>query len=182
MQWLLESPWPALVVGGLLVLTFWGAWRQTLQRRHFWSMIAALAVTLGLLVLEQVVVTETEQVEATLHQIARALEQNDVEQVLGFLHPQARSARQALRRILPQVRIIRASLSDVQVQWDPNADPPRAHVRLWGSVRFEYRGRELAEHVPSRYFRKVEVVLVKHQGRYVVTGYRDNVTNYRLRD
>ncbi len=182
MQWLLESPWPAMIVGGLLVLTFWGAWRQTHQRRHLWSMLVALVVTVGLVVLEQVVVTETEQVEATLYQIAHALEQNDVEQVVQFLHPQARSARQALRRILPQVHILRASLSNVRVQWDPGADPPRARVQLYGNVRYEYRGRELAEHVPSRYFRKVEVVLVKHQGRYVVLGYRDNTTNYQLLD
>ncbi len=182
MQWLLESPWPALIVGGLFVLTFWGAWRQTLQRRHLWSMLAALLVTAGLLVLEQMVVTETEQVENTLVQIARALEQNDVEQVVQFLHPRARSARQALRRVLPQVRILQASVSDVRVQWDHSTDPPQARVRLFGNVRFEYHGRELAQYVPRRYLREVEIVLVKHQGRYVVLGYRDNATNYRLRD
>ncbi len=180
LHWLLESPWPAILVGSVASISFWGMWRQRLEKKYLAAMLITVAATVALVVLERLVVTETEQVERTLYQIAQALEKNDVNAVLAYLHPRARSARNALRRVLPRVRILRASLSDVRVEWVPGNRPLRARVRVFGHVLFEYRSAELAEPIPHRYAREVTVILVKHGDRYLVAGYRDNVTNYRL--
>ncbi len=180
MQWILENPWPAGVVGAVFVVGFLSAWGQTGQKKYLGAAAAVAVVALALVVVEHLIVTPREEVEQTIHEIAQALEQNDTQRVLSYLHPQAQLARTALRRVLPQVKIYWARASDIRVELSPENDPQRARVKVFGTIRFEYRMREMPERFQRTYAREVEAILVRHQGRWLVRGYRDGVTNRQL--
>ncbi len=70
MTWVLEEPVYILILGVLTLIFLGFAWWQTGHRLLFHSMLAVVALTGGLLILERVVVTDTEQVKDTLDQIA----------------------------------------------------------------------------------------------------------------
>ncbi len=74
MNWLLESPWPILIAGATVEVALIVALVRT-GRAALLAAIAGTAVLTGmLLIVERIVVTETERVEATLDEISTTLE------------------------------------------------------------------------------------------------------------
>jgi len=102
MAWIFEQPVFILVIGLSTVVILGWLWLQT-GRKIFVIAVAAAAVltTLGMLV-ERNVRTDREQIEATLHEIARAVERNDLQAVLDRVDPQAARIRQVASAELPR--------------------------------------------------------------------------------
>jgi hypothetical protein len=127
MNWLLETPWPAILLGAtaeiILAIVFF-----TIQRR--WVMIAmgvVAALMVGAFLLERVVVTPTEEVDTALQQLAASLEANDVPAILSLVAPDAAGVRGAAERHMPRYQINAVHIArDLTITVDDKSDPPTA--------------------------------------------------------
>ena len=110
MSVLLEQPIPVLVIGVLVVAAMLFALLQTGNRRFLYLAAFAFVVCAGLLVVERMVVTPTEEIELTLNRIARDLESNDSDRILSHLTDGNASVRDHAEHALRLVEIHRVSV------------------------------------------------------------------------
>ena len=78
MTWLTENPFPVLLIGSLTTAILAGGWLRTGSKWLLFAVIAAIAVTVGLVLAERWIVTDREQVTQTLHDLAAVVERNEV--------------------------------------------------------------------------------------------------------
>ncbi|MDP7302774.1 MAG: hypothetical protein QGG09_06710, partial [Pirellulaceae bacterium] len=74
---LLESPILVIVIGLTTAALLGGLWLQTGKRILLVLLVAILALTAAGIIFERSVETDREQIEKTLHRIARDIERND---------------------------------------------------------------------------------------------------------
>ena len=103
MTWVVEEPL-YIVILGVVTLAFLGfAWMQTGYRSLLHAAIGAAALTVGLLLLEYMVDTESERIEATLHRIARDVERNDHDAIYAHVYSGAPNTRARPSRSFPGI-------------------------------------------------------------------------------
>ena len=131
MTWILEEPIYILILG-VLTLTFLGfAYTQTGYRTLMHAMLAVVALTGGLLLLENMVETNTEQVEATLETIARDVETNDLERILSHVYSEATDTYDLAQREFPQYHFDRVNIkNNVEVMFDNDRAAPAGQGHL----------------------------------------------------
>jgi hypothetical protein len=131
MEYLFENPVPLLMVG-LVLLTFAGVvFYTTRSTPALISITLIVAITLSLLVLEQIVETPREGVVTTLRAAATAAESNDVDRVLSFIANDASEARALVIDLMPKFEITTANVNrDVDITFDDDRDPQRATARF----------------------------------------------------
>jgi hypothetical protein len=177
MTMFVESPWPTvmLVVVAQVILSL------VFLRTGRWWAIVAMAVVLvlaaGMLYLERAIVTDTEQVEDTLHEIAESLEANDAPSVLAQIAPEC-PRRAEVEQALDRVTIRSASVGpDLQVRLSPLTTPPSATAYFTGRIE----GKDNRGTIPYDHFaRKFKVRLERRGDRWLVTGYEDAEPGKRL--
>ncbi|MCA9148262.1 MAG: hypothetical protein KDA92_03125 [Planctomycetales bacterium] len=114
---LLEQPLVILFVGAIFVAIAAIVWTQTQQPRAFFAMLACIAAVAGSLLLEHFVVTTAEEVEYRLHEVARALEANDIDRVLTFVSADSTELQAEIRRSLRMVNVKKISIkSNLKIQ------------------------------------------------------------------
>jgi len=144
MATLLENPMPILfagiaaeaILGVMLVKTGRGV--------LLLAMIGVLAVVLGGVGLEALVVTDREQVEATLESGAAAFEANDLGRVLMFVAPEAQRTRHAARDVLGWARFERIKITNLEIAVVRTASPPTARAKLIAVVTARERRGDFA--------------------------------------
>lgn len=174
MQWLLESPWPTILFGALVLLLLAVAFFQTRRGALVVAMAGVVvAVSLGLLV-EWLVVTEREAVEDTLYEVAEALESNDVQRVKGHLAPEATFIRQKAEQLLPPVEIEEAHVGGPEITINRFGGAPTATAKFLGRIVYHDRsGTALYDNFISEF-----TVKLRHDGqRWLLTGYVDGTTS-----
>ena len=172
MNWLLESPWPILI-GGLGVELVLVVALVPHGRAALLAAISAVAVLTGVLVVvERMVVTETEQVEATLDELSAALVANELPAVLNFIAPSAADVRALAQSNLPQVKITDARIGgDLEVKVDERAVPHTALASFSGVFSFKLvRGASPYDKIVRRF----RVKFVKQQDRWLITGVEES--------
>ncbi|MBI3836598.1 MAG: hypothetical protein HY288_01515 [Planctomycetia bacterium] len=170
MTWFVESPWPSVMLGigleAILAIFLVRSGRAVVIA----AMVGVLALTAGLVVLERIIVTQTEQVENTLDEIAGALESNDANAVLALFS--SHSLRRAeVQSAMSRVRIGEAKIGgDLEIRLNQLTSPPSANAYFTGRVQVK-RTRETIpyEHV----VRKFKVTLRQEGNRYRVFDYED---------
>ncbi len=90
MTWILEEPTYIIILGVVLVLFLGFALLQTGYRFLLHALLGVIALTIGLLVLENLVQTDKEQVEAALETMARDVETNELDLILRHVYSGAR--------------------------------------------------------------------------------------------
>ncbi len=127
MTWLFENPLPILIMGGLTLAIIAGGWFQTQRKELVIAFIAALVVFGGALVLERSIVTDGEQVELVIAQIAREAEANDAAALAKHFHSSAGDMRSQLSTEMAVFQVKKVSIkSNLKVIVDPRALPKRA--------------------------------------------------------
>lgn len=127
MTTLLENPVPTMVGGLMLTIILIGSWLKTGHRSLLAVALVVVALAIGLLVAERMVLTDREQVEQTLQIIARDVESGDLERMLSHVHPEADDTRDAAAREIPQYRIKSVRIKrGVEVKLNLKHDPPEA--------------------------------------------------------
>ena len=172
MSWLFEDPTTLIVAGllieGLLVVALVKSGRGLL----ILAMVGVLILMgLGLLV-ERLVVTEREQIEATLDGVTTALEANDVEGVLRYIDPAASGMRSSVRAALAGAHITDARIYDLEVEMDHLSNPPTAQAEFTGRVKGNYRG-EAPAGGEGILLRKFTVDFRREGDRWLITAYQD---------
>jgi hypothetical protein len=123
MNWLVENPWPVVIVGAGIELALLVALYMTGRLRTVVWMLVVAAITGGYWLLEQQIVTEREQIEANLYEIAAAFENRDVATVEKHISKSApvtlTEAQQAARLPFAEVRINSGLKIDVRDDFDP---------------------------------------------------------------
>jgi hypothetical protein len=171
MSWLFEDPWPVIWITLVVEALLAAALFNTQSKAVLAGMLGVLALAGGLLLVERLVVTETEEVEQTLHDVAEALETNDVAAVLTHLAPDAAEIRFAAQGLLPSVNITEAEVgSDLSVRINPLMNPPTATARFMGKISMESGG---SRNIPyEKFIRPFSVTLRKEGDRWLLTGYK----------
>jgi hypothetical protein len=167
---LLESPWPALWLGLIAEALLGVAWYQTGHRRLMQAMAGVVGLVLLLLAIEWLVVTDREQVSNTLEDTARALETNDLDQVLAFLAPEADRLRSDAQRYLPNLNVREANVGgDLEVTINRFTNPPTARATFTGRITGASRGPDRFPH--ENFVRKFTLKLRQDGDRWLLTDY-----------
>ncbi|MDG2380276.1 MAG: hypothetical protein P8N76_01240 [Pirellulaceae bacterium] len=83
MNWMFEQPAVPLFVGALLFAIATAIWTQTRSGRALLGCLMVVAITSGWLVIQALVVTESEQIRQTIDTIAKQVEANNIDAVVA---------------------------------------------------------------------------------------------------
>lgn len=172
MNWIFASPWPILIAGLVIEVLLLAALIRS-GRGALLAAVAGVGVLTGLLLLvERLIVTETEQVEATLDELSAALVRNDLNAVLAFISPTANDVRTLAQTSLPSVVINEAHIgSDLSIQVNERTNPPTALATFTGRFQFKLvRGASPYENM----VRKFRVGLSKQDGRWLIVAVEES--------
>jgi hypothetical protein len=86
MNWVFDRPVSLAILGVVLCVPIAIAWVMTGRKEVLYALAAAFAIFVGLLIMERVVVTDRESIEATVLQIARDVQVNDHQAVLLHIY------------------------------------------------------------------------------------------------
>ena len=172
MGWLVEDPTAVLVAGGFIEAALAIALFTTGRGVIVIAMAAtAILVVAGVLV-EKLVVTEVERVQAMFDEISAAGEANDVEKVVSFVDrtkPTGQALEAWMRTGMSQVTIDSVSLYGLKIDVEHGAQP------LWARARFRLHvtGRDNLQQIPyTNYSAIFEVWLEKHGDSWKFVDYK----------
>jgi hypothetical protein len=122
-----ENPTAIAIIGGLTLAIIAGGWYQTQRRELLVALFAALVLFMGLLALERSIVTDSEQVQATIRQIAREAEADNVAALERHFHSSASHYRDQLRGAFALYQLHKVSVkNNLKVTVDRKQQPPSA--------------------------------------------------------
>ncbi|MEO8270502.1 MAG: hypothetical protein ABI557_12335, partial [Aureliella sp.] len=101
-QFLFESPLLISAVGLFVAMIAGFVWTQTGARTAWLSAVAAIFLTIILVVLAVRVETDHEKINRTINNVAEAVEANDLKRVTSFIHPNAAQGMTRAKQELPQ--------------------------------------------------------------------------------
>jgi len=169
MGWLFEDPVTVIVAGVLIEALLGVALYNSGQGKLLWAMGGVLVLTLLLVLVELVVVTDREQISDTLSGAAAALESNDPAAIVSYIAPEASGMRARAETALSVVVIESASFSGLDVIVNSHMIPPTAEARFIG----KFRGHDRLGRMPyNNVLRRFVIDLRREGDRWVMTNYR----------
>ena len=170
LETLLENPFPAILIGGLITAILAGGWLRTGRNSLLVAMLVVIALTVAAVLIERFVETDREQITATLHEIARLVQQNDVDAAIDYAYSGAPHVR---RQADTELRRYEFSLVDIKrnltIEVDSGTDPPQARAEFNVVVVVTVRNKGLTDFNVPRF---CEVTLYKEKdGRWRVGAY-----------
>ena len=170
MSWLFEDPTLVLAAGVMIEALLAVALVRTGRVALAGMMAGVLLLVLLLVLVEWWVVTDVEQVEATLDGAAAALEANDVEALLNTIDPDAAEMRSQVGSILGRVVIREVRIRDLKITLRQSRGSTSAEADFLGIVSLE----EAVGGMPyENYIRRLTVYLRRRDGRWLMIGYEE---------
>ena len=167
---LFEDPTLLIIGGAIVELFFLITLIQTGRAAVIGGIVLVAAIVGAGWAVEWLVVTDREAVEARLNDTARALEHNDLNEVLSHVATDATEVRERLSAILPSANIEQAKIRDLEIQVQANTDPKTARAQLRGIIH----GRDRAGQMPhDTFMRRFSVRLRQEQDKWVITDYEE---------
>jgi hypothetical protein len=171
MSYLVENPWPGLLVAAFIELAL-GI--LLVRGGRAWVIIAmagVLVAAVAFVVIERLVVTDKEEIENSLEMVAGALEAHDVPGVLATLAPEF-PRRAEVERVLARFEVSQARVgSDLEVRFNPLTNPPSATAYFTGHLE----GKDLRGQLPYEHLiRKFKIVFRRDGDRWVIADYSDD--------
>lgn len=164
---LLENPVPICAAGAVLA-TLCGL--AFLSRRNLASLVTlgvVIAATLLLLLVELLVVTEREAVEAALAEIITAIENNQVAAVVAQVDPTSAAVRADVEKLMPMVRVKETGATTIRTELESGATPPVATTRFRGRLR----GTHVRTGQQVFYFDEVEITWVRRESGWLLRDF-----------
>jgi hypothetical protein len=172
MSHLLESPYLILAVGAFFLAACGYVFVNTRKKGALIGMGVALVLTLTVLAIERFIETPREQVETTLEGLADALEANDVEGAVKYLDPKAEKTIDRARWAMSRFEIVRAKISNLEIEMNETMSPPAAHVKFTGTIRAkDKKGIHESQAVPVKF----TATLRLYGDRWIITEHTDSV-------
>jgi hypothetical protein len=126
MSILIESPWPAILFGiigeAILAVMLLRTGRGVL----LWAMAGVLALSLGGVAVERLVVTDRKLVAAVIYDTAAALEANDLKRVLAHVAPEDAYTHEQAALVLGQYEIVELKVRYLEITINRLTSPPTA--------------------------------------------------------
>lgn len=165
----METPLPAILIGGLTAAILGSGWLRTGKQWLLYLMIAAILLTVGAVFLERAVMTDSEQIAATLREIADLVERNEIDAAFEYAHSGSSVRRKATGE-LPLYEFHEVSIRrNLEIEVFPEHIPPKATAEFNVLVVFGTRDQFVAE---SRVLRFVVVEFLKEEtGEWRVNDY-----------
>ena len=132
MTTLIESPWPAIFFGIIVLAILAVVLVRTGRGAVLLAMIGVLLVTLAGVGLEWLVVTERERAEDTLYGAAAAIEANDLDRLMQCVSPSAPYTPARARSVMNQYKFTEARITSVEIQINDLTSPPSATAKMIG--------------------------------------------------
>jgi hypothetical protein len=171
MNWFFEHELIVVALGVATILALGAVWSSSGRKELLYAVGVVFALLIAGLIVERVVITDKEAIEATLKQIARDVKSNNRGAVARHIHSAAPSLKQKAEAELPnydftECRVTKIHLIDV----DPSTEPRSAMVEfnVIASGTFKQPGFEVTDTVP----RWVKLHLLREpDGRWTVAEY-----------
>lgn len=84
-MWFTETPWPPIIICGVLAALLWGAWLNNARPRYLIIIGLLALVAVGLWFLEEALVSPKEQMEQTHFDLVAAFEDERVDDVINYI-------------------------------------------------------------------------------------------------
>jgi hypothetical protein len=170
MTWIVEDPLSILLLGvaaeAVLVVVLFQSGRGAILL----AMAAVAVVTAALLLVEWLVVTDTERIETVLYRAAAALRDNDVDGVIECLAPEAASLRLSVAARLANLEVVEARItSRPNIRINRLTNPPAATGTFFGRVRVEGGFGGVAA---GPFIGRITVELEKTDDQWAIAGYQ----------
>ncbi|MCA9213115.1 MAG: hypothetical protein KDB27_08625 [Planctomycetales bacterium] len=166
-----ENPVPILFVGVLIFGICFALWTQKRQRKFAAGMVLAILLMIGGVALERLVETESEKVGATIRQIAKDMEANDVNSVISHISGSSAELKSAATAILSRVKVESISVKrNLTVTVSPSGTKAVAKFNAVGRVE-DKTATFGTQNVP----RFMTLEFAKEQGVWRVFDYKDEM-------
>ena len=130
MKMLTQEPEWIIGIGVVVVIGLVFAFLKTGAKPLVPTIGAVLALLVGLLVLERMVVTDEEELVETLNNLAIAVERGDLEAVLQHVHPSAERVIQDARRYHQQYKFHAVAITNMRKIIVNDQNPPTAEMHF----------------------------------------------------
>jgi len=175
MSWLLDRPVYVVILGVLLCLPIFIAWVMTGRKEVLYALLAACVVLAALLMVERVVVTDREAIEATLPRITRDVEANDHQAVLNHINSGAPELKGKVQKELPNYVFTECRItSQPNIEIDAKANPRKAKVTFLAAAAGEFKyGGDSYPATKEQPIRRRIILFMKKEadGRWTVEDY-----------
>ena len=181
MNWLFEQPLVIVVVGVLLLVLLGAAWSATGRKELLYALAATLALVAAGLVVERLVTTDREAIEATLVAIAKDVESNNRHAVVRHVYSGAPELKAKAEAEMPnykftECRVTKIHLIEVNATSEPRSAVVEFNVIASGS--FKEGMLEISDASIPRW---VKLHLVREQdGRWAVQNYEHDAPQRML--
>jgi hypothetical protein len=169
MTFFTENELGIAVIGGLAITLTLVFFMTRRSGESLGAFAAAVGATIGLLAIEWFVQTDREQVAAAVHGIYAAIDRNDVDGVLAYVDPNAKSIRSDVQALMPMVKVESAgSGRNVEVNLNESASPMTAT----STSRAFLNGTHVQSGHPVPYVnQRVDLEWLKDGDQWLLTGY-----------
>ena len=166
MVWLVQSPYPILVIGVALEIVLLVILLATSRGDVLYAMAAVAVLTLIGLLIERAVVTDEKLIGRTLENARAAVAANDLPGVLAQIASTAEEERQAVQATMKRTTFTAAKLSNLKITVYRETNPPSAKVELFAIAELQDRR---GEYPYNSYRGDVVVTLEQIDGRWLIT-------------
>ncbi len=131
MYWLTENAFHPMMIGLLSAISFGIAWYFYGKRVLLFITLLIIALTIGIVVTEQMIVTDREQLTSDIFDVAEALERDDVDGVLAFISESNPALRQEVKDRMPLIEFEFVGISSLkEPEIDLESKPPVAKLKF----------------------------------------------------
>ena len=130
MHWLTENPTPLVCIGIVLIFCLVALFFYSPNKKLILPIGIAFLLAIIPIVIDALVETEREQLQRTVREMARQVRANDIEGLLDFIHPDARTTRYRIENEMPQYKFSACSVSGFKSITIDESNPDQAEVRF----------------------------------------------------
>ena len=127
----LEQPITIAVGGGILAIILFAFWFATQMNGILYAALGVTVLTVVLVLIERAIVTDFESVRDTIEEIALAAENNDAEQLYGYIHDKAPELKATVDRAIKTYQIDAVNVrSNLKLNFYENSDPRKVQAKF----------------------------------------------------
>lgn len=172
-QFLFESPVTIGVTGAAITLIAAITWVKGGFPAALYSALALFVLTILLLILNLQIQTDRERVEGVMHEVARAVQQNDFDGVLSHIHPSRAAAFSRTKSQLSRCEFTEARITAIKkIEVNADTNPPSAIAEFNAYAAVTVQG------TPHKAPQFVRCYFLHEGGRWLVSDYELHEPTY----
>ncbi len=147
-MWFTETPWPPFFICSVIAAVFFAQWYTHRRPRQLYLALGFLGLGGAVILVERLIVTESERVANNVYALAHAFEAGDGQRCATFFSPHDEKERDLVRNVAGSAKVeggIR--ITDMSVQL--SSGNSRADSTFRASANVRYLGQQ--SHVATRW-------------------------------